>query len=111
MNSNPLLHRIARVLTDARKPLHYKEIAKIIEMEGWKPRAGSVEAAVNACLNADLRDRKATSIFTKEKRGVFKLQSCVKPKVVPIFDASKLDAIEELCFTILAEIEEFRKAI
>lgn len=111
MNSEPLLHKIAKVLTDANKPLHYKEIAKSVESEGWKPRAGSVEAAVNACLNSDLRDRKATSIFAKEKRGIFKLQSCVKPEKTSVYDVSKLDAVEELCFTILSEIEEFRKNI
>lgn len=111
MNTNPLLHRIASVLTRADKPLHYKEIADLIESEGWKPRAGTVAAAVNACLNSDLRDRKATSIFAKEKRGVFKLQNCVKAEKINIYDASKLDAVEKLCFTILCEIEDFRKNI
>ena len=66
------LDAAAKVLADARKPMHVGEIMGVIVKKGlWKSNGRTPEATLYAAIIREIAAKGAESRFTKVERGVF----------------------------------------
>ncbi len=73
MNS---LDAAEQVLSEAREPLHVREITRrIIEAGLWKTKGLTPEATINAAISVDLQQKRGSSRFERLGRSIYGLRS------------------------------------
>ncbi len=88
-----------KVLSESKKPLHYREITQIAIEKGWLETEGATpEASLNAQLSVDIKQKGIESLFSRSKPGYYTTNSDI---IVP----SDIEEKEE------AETEETEKLI
>ncbi len=69
-----------RVLEEAGKPLHYKEIARLALSGGhWQTAGQTPEATINAQIASDIKKLGTRSRFRRHQRGVFASSASPQP--------------------------------
>lgn len=77
-----------KVLSKAKKPLHYREITEIALNEGILETEGATpDASLNAQLSVDIKSKGPASAFIRTSPGYYALN--------PSYESSKLDIVEE----------------
>jgi len=88
-----------KILSDAKKPLHYEEITKIALEKGLIETSGATpEATMNAQISIDIKIKKDKSAFVRNKPGYFSLN--------PNYKETEMQEKEEIEEKIEEEKEE-----
>lgn len=98
------------VLHDAGRPLHYREITKMmLAQKLWATEGATPWNTVNARLAVDIKDQGPTSRFVRVGRGLFTLNPDVTQKMPAVArprllqQGKSVDSGERLTFTNAAE--------
>ena len=107
MNS---LDAVAEVLRRAGKPLHYRDITRLVLDAGlWTTEGKTPDATINARLAGDIKDKGTESRFQRTDKGVFALRACGLPEHTPARKSQPptpptREASAKLSFTNAAEV-------
>ncbi len=75
------LQAVEKLLAQVGKPLHYRELTRLILERGlWHTTGKTPEATVNALLAVDIKERGSNSTFQRTGEGIFALRAWGLPE-------------------------------
>ncbi|MBU0578727.1 hypothetical protein KKE34_00605 [Patescibacteria group bacterium] len=81
---NTFLSFAQKILSEAKKPLHYKEITKRAIKQGLKTQGLTPWATMNAKISTDIQKRGEGSVFFRSQPGYFGLRQNVTAEIKPV---------------------------